>query len=48
MAAIPLGAFHGIDLNALTQLNLTMPGQQGKIALTDVQFQTLGRSLAAR
>lgn len=48
MAAIPLGAFHGIDLNALTQLDLTLPGQQGKVALTDVQFQTLGREVATQ
>lgn len=43
MVAIPLKAFAGIDLNNLKELKLTFPKDRGKVALADIQFQTLGR-----
>lgn len=43
MVAIPMAAFEGVDLQRLNELRLTLPGDSGKIALADVQFQNLGR-----
>lgn len=43
MVAIPLSAFQGLDMSRLKELQLNLPGQTGKIALADVQFQRMGR-----
>jgi hypothetical protein len=43
MVALPLDAFTGVDKQHLQSLRLTLPAPGGKIALSDVQFQRLGR-----
>lgn len=43
MVALPLSAFKGLDMSRLKELRLDLPGQSGKIALADVQFQKMGR-----
>ncbi|MGQ5525547.1 alpha/beta hydrolase family protein [Chitinimonas sp. PSY-7] len=44
MVAIPLKAFPGVDHNSLKELKLVFPKAAGKAALTDIEFQHLGRS----
>lgn len=43
MVAIPLSAFTGLDMNRLQELRLDLPAHSGKIALSDIQFQRMGR-----
>ncbi|MGF6900113.1 hypothetical protein [Paraburkholderia sp. GAS348] len=43
MIAIPLAAFPGVDSGSLSQLKLTFPKAIGKVAVTDIEFQKLGR-----
>ncbi|HAO2892043.1 TPA: hypothetical protein IHM15_004647, partial [Escherichia coli] len=43
MVAIPLKAFDGIDLTKLKKLKLTFPKEWGKVAITDIELQNLGR-----
>ena len=53
MVAIPLKAFTGVDRTKLKELKLVFPKASGKVAITDIEFQNLGREkptqkLAAR
>ncbi|WP_271897283.1 alpha/beta hydrolase family protein [Candidatus Phyllobacterium onerii] len=43
MVAIPLKAFEGIDLTSLKELKLVFPKESGKVAITDIELQNLGR-----
>lgn len=43
MVAIPLKAFEGIDTTSLKELKLVFPKESGKVAITDIELQNLGR-----
>ncbi|MGH6860790.1 MAG: hypothetical protein ACRECY_11060 [Phyllobacterium sp.] len=43
MVAIPLDAFEGVDRTKLTALTLAFPKESGKVAITDIELQDLGR-----
>jgi hypothetical protein len=43
MVAIPLKAFEGVDTNNLKELKLVFPKESGKVAITDIELQNLGR-----
>jgi hypothetical protein len=43
MVAIPLKAFEGVDANNLKELKLVFPKESGKVAITDIELQNLGR-----
>lgn len=47
MVAIPLDNVEGIDVKSLKELKLTFPKEAGKVALTDIQLQSLGRPKTA-
>lgn len=47
MVAIPLNAFEGVDLTRLKELKLTFPKASGKVAITDIELQNLGRAKPA-
>ncbi|MBB3148295.1 dienelactone hydrolase [Phyllobacterium trifolii] len=48
MVAIPLKAFEGIDLTSLKELKLVFPKESGKVAITDIELQNLGRDKPAQ
>jgi hypothetical protein len=48
MVAIPLKAFEGVDTNNLKELKLVFPKDGGKVAITDIQLQNLGREKPAQ
>lgn len=48
MVAIPLKAFEGVDTNNLQTLKLVFPKESGKVAITDIELQNLGRDKAAQ
>jgi len=43
MVAIPLKAFEGVDTTSLKELKLVFPKESGKVAITDIELQNLGR-----
>ncbi|UGY10352.1 hypothetical protein [Phyllobacterium pellucidum] len=43
MVAIPLKAFDSIDTTNLKELKLAFPKEWGKVAITDIELQNLGR-----
>ncbi|QND51493.1 hypothetical protein HB779_05965 [Phyllobacterium sp. 628] len=43
MVAIPLKAFEGVDMTKLKELKLSFPKESGKVAITDIELQNLGR-----
>jgi hypothetical protein len=47
MVAIPLRAFEGVDMTKLKELKLTFPKESGKVAITDIELQNLGREKPA-
>jgi len=46
MVAIPLKAFEGVDTTSLKELKLVFPKESGKVAITDIELQNLGREKA--
>jgi hypothetical protein len=48
MVAIPLAAFEGVDTNNLKELKLVFPKEGGKVAITDIELQNLGRDKPAQ
>ena len=48
MVAIPLAAFEGVDTNNLKTLKLVFPKESGKVAITDIELQNLGREETAQ
>jgi dienelactone hydrolase len=48
MVAIPLAAFEGVDTNSLKELKLVFPKESGKVAITDIELQNLGREKPAQ
>jgi dienelactone hydrolase len=48
MVAIPLKAFEGVDTNNLKELKLVFPKESGKVAITDIELQNLGRDKPAQ
>ncbi|PSH55218.1 hypothetical protein CU100_23415 [Phyllobacterium endophyticum] len=48
MVAIPLAAFEGVDTNNLKELKLVFPKESGKVAITDIELQNLGRDKPAQ
>ncbi len=48
MVAIPLNAFEGVDTNNLKELKLVFPKESGKVAITDIELQNLGRDKPAQ
>jgi hypothetical protein len=48
MVAIPLKAFEGVDTNNLKELKLVFPKESGKVAITDIELQNLGREKPAQ
>jgi dienelactone hydrolase len=48
MVAIPLKAFEGVDTNNLKELKLVFPKDSGKVAITDIELQNLGRDKPAQ
>ncbi|UXN62499.1 alpha/beta hydrolase family protein [Phyllobacterium zundukense] len=48
MVAIPLAAFEGIDTTSLKELKLVFPKGSGKVAITDIELQNLGRDKPAQ
>lgn len=48
MVTIPLKAFEGVDTNNLKELKLMFPKESGKVAITDIELQNLGRDKPAQ
>jgi len=48
MVAIPLKAFEGVDMTSLKELKLVFPKESGKVAITDIELQNLGREKAEK
>jgi len=48
MVAIPLKAFTGVDRTKLKELKLVFPKASGKVAITDIELQNLGREKPAQ